>query len=193
MFVLSPGSTKRNGVVFISAHPLSLFCPLSSISRCSPPVPPAYHCLCLALLLLPCFHSTSKSIRLPAKPSLSTTSLPPSPLSSLDALSRTTYMATRSSPPRDFDSCLIHVARSFTCVRGFPRPLFHGRPLVKYVTPPCAYSERGKGVKEFRILLMISRRVDFDYLVVVSLFVISLISTCGEVQRRLSLQMFSDQ
>lgn len=38
--------------------------------------------------------------------------LPPSKLS-LDALSRTAYMATRSSPPRDFDSCLIHVAPSF--------------------------------------------------------------------------------
>ena len=139
MFVLSPGSTKRNGVVFISAHPLSLFCPLSSISRCSPPVPSAYRRLCLAFLLLPCFHSTSKSIRLPAKLSLSlslslfavTPCLPPllATLSSLDALSRTTYMATRSSPPRDFDSCLIHVARPFTCVRGFPRPLFDGRTL----------------------------------------------------------------
>lgn len=102
MFVLSPGSTKRNGVVFISAHP-----PSSSLSPRT-----AYHRLCLPLPLpppLPRFHSTSKSIRLPAKPLLPP---PPSKLS-LDALSRTAYMATRSSPPRDFDSCLIHVAPSF--------------------------------------------------------------------------------
>lgn len=45
-------------------------------------------------------------------PNLSYPPPPPSKLS-LDALSRTAYMATRSSPPRDFDSCLIHVAPSF--------------------------------------------------------------------------------
>lgn len=101
MFVLSPGSTKRNGVVFISAHPplSSSLSPRTAYHRLCLPLPPPRHCLA--------------SIPHPNPfACLPNPLLPPSKLS-LDALSRTAYMATRSSPPRDFDSCLIHVAPSF--------------------------------------------------------------------------------
>jgi hypothetical protein len=84
------------------------FCPLFhrfsvSLYRSRRPRPP--------LLLLPCLHSTSKSIRPPAKPLF----LLFRKLS--DALSRTTYTSTPSSPAEDFDSCLIHV--SHTVIPGY--------------------------------------------------------------------------
>lgn len=68
-----------------------------------------------SLLLLPCLHSISKSIRSAAKP------LFPLFRKLSDALSRTTYMSTPSSPTEDFDSCLIHVSHTVTWVCGFPR------------------------------------------------------------------------
>lgn len=65
----------------------------------------------LPLLLLPRLHSTSKSIRSATKP------LFPLFCKLSDALSCTTYMGIPSSPTEDFDSCLIHVSRTVTCVR----------------------------------------------------------------------------
>lgn len=104
MFVLSPGSTKRNGEVFISAHPLyALLSPFPSALRFSLPILPSSFA---SLLLLPCFHSTSKSIRSATKP------LFPLFCKLSDAPSRTTYMGTLSSPTDDFDSCLIHVSHT---------------------------------------------------------------------------------
>lgn len=81
------------------------FCPLFhrfsvSLYRSCRPRPP--------LLLLPCLHSTSKSIRPAARP------LFPLFRKLSDALSRTTYMSTPSSSTEDFDSCLIHVSHTVT-------------------------------------------------------------------------------
>jgi len=97
------------------------------LSVLTPSIPfcPLFHRLSVSLyrscrprpsrLLLPCLHSISKSIRSAAKP------LFPLFRKLSDALSRTTYMSTPSSPTEDFDSCLIHVSHTVTWVRGFPR------------------------------------------------------------------------
>jgi len=82
VFVLSPGSTKRNGEVFISAHPLyTLLSPFPSVLRFSLPISPS--------------SSASPTITLP--PFYIQIHSPAS---------------TPSSPAEDFDSCLIHVSHT---------------------------------------------------------------------------------
>lgn len=120
MFVLSPGSTKRNGEVFISAHPLyTLLSPFPSACRFSLPISPSLSLFVRLSYYYPASHSTSKSIRSAAKPLFPLLSRKLS-----DALSRTTYMSTPSSPTEDFDSCLIHVSHTVTWIRRFPRVRF---------------------------------------------------------------------
>jgi len=97
------------------------------LSVLTPSIPfcPLFHQLSVSLyrscrprpsfLLLPYLHSISKSIRSAAKP------LFPLFRKLSDALSRTTYMSTPSSPTENFDSCLIHISHMVTSIREFPR------------------------------------------------------------------------
>lgn len=115
MCLCSRRGAQREMARYLSVLTPSIpFCPLFhrpsvSLYRSCHPRP--------SLLLLPCLHSISKSIRSAAKP------LFPLFRKLSDALSRTTYMSTPSSPTEDFDSCLIHVSHTVTWVRahGFPR------------------------------------------------------------------------
>lgn len=121
MCLCSRRGAQREMARYLSVLTPSIpFCPLfhrSSVSLYRSYRP------CPSLLLLPYLHSISKSIRSAAKP------LFPLFRKLSDALSRTTYMSTPSSPTEDFDSCLIHVSHTVTSVRGFPRVLsIRGRP-----------------------------------------------------------------
>lgn len=113
MCLCSRRGAQREMARYLSVLTPSIpFCPLFhrpsvSLYRSCHPRP--------SLLLLPCLHSISKSIRSAAKP------LFPLFRKLSDALSRTTYMSTPSSPTEDFDSCLIHVSHTVTWVCGFPR------------------------------------------------------------------------
>lgn len=113
MCLCSRRGAQREMARYLSVLTPSIpFCPLFhrpsvSLYRSCHPRP--------SLLLLPCFHSISKSIRSAAKP------LFPLFRKLSDALSRTTYMSTPSSPTEDFDSCLIHVSHTVTWVCEFPR------------------------------------------------------------------------
>lgn len=108
MCLCSRRGAQREMARYLSVLTPSIpFCPLFhrpsvSLYRSCHPRP--------SLLLLPCLHSISKSIRSAAKP------LFPLFRKLSDALSRTTYMCTPSSPTEDFDSCLIHVSHTVTWV-----------------------------------------------------------------------------
>lgn len=122
MCLCSRRGAQREMARYLSVLTPSMpFCPLfhrlsvSLYQFCRPPSP---------LLLLPCFHSTSKSIRSATKP------LFPLFCKLSDAPSRTTYMGTPSSPTDDFDSCLIHVSRTVICVRGFPHVFPRAREKI---------------------------------------------------------------
>lgn len=127
MCLCSRRGAQREMARYLSVLTPSIpFCPLFhrpsvSLYRSCRPRP--------SLLLLPYLHSISKSIRSAAKP------LFPLFRKLSDALSRTTYMSTPSSPTEDFDSCLIHVSHTVTSVREFPR-VSHPRAVLGHFDLP---------------------------------------------------------
>lgn len=109
------------------------FCPL--FHRLSVSLAPILSSSSASLLLLPCLpfyiQIHSPGCQTPLFPLFRKLS---------DALSRTTYMSTPSSPTEDFDSCLIHVSHTVTwdflvCFPGGePRTYFGARYTKRWVT-----------------------------------------------------------